>query len=66
MSSTTQPRKGSTTDSDANDDRHSQEELHIFDDVTSKEVEYENEDVNLACSNVVCQNDFTQICYQYL
>jgi len=64
MSSTTQPRKGSMTDSDANDDRHLQEELHIIDDVTSKEVEYENEDVS--CSNVVCQNDFTQICYQYL
>ena len=63
MSSNNQPRKGSTTDSDANDDKHLQDELRIVDDATSKEVEYQNEDVNLACSNVVCQN---QICCQYL
>ena len=54
MSSTTQPRKGSTTDSDANDDKQLLEGLGIVDVAAGGEVEHQNEDVNLTCSNVVC------------
>ena len=54
MSFTTQPRKGSTTDSDANDDKQLLEGLGIVDvSAAIGEVEHQNEDVNLACSNVV-------------
>lgn len=58
MNSSTLSRKGSTTDSDANDDK--KEVAATFDVAAVKEeVEQQNVDINLACSNVVCGSHFT-------
>jgi len=59
VSSTIQLRKGSTTDSDANDDK--QEVL--VDVATSEETKHHTQDVNLACSSVVCKTHFIHIFY---
>ena len=48
-----------TTDSDANDDKPPQGTLVTGAVAASREVEHENEDINLACSNVVCFIYFT-------
>ena len=54
MISITQLRKGSTTDSDANDDKLLQDTSAITEVAASGEVELQNVDV-MACSSVVCK-----------
>ena len=54
MSSITQLRKGSTTDSDANDDTLLQHTSDIIEVAPSGEVEPQNVDV-MDCSSVVCK-----------
>ena len=54
MSSISQLRKGSTTDSDANDDKLLQDTSAIIEVAPSGEVELQNVDV-MDCSSVVCK-----------